>query len=162
MSKRRRQRSSGCSFENHAGRLRLRFRIPGHAGHCARATGLRDTPGNRQRLEKVRALVGAVIRAGQDPTPVLNDHFSPRPRVAGAAQARVAMAAASGPTVATYYERWIGEQAPVIRRAQARDYRRHIVTHVLPFLGQTSLAALRPSDIRGLQAELLTRGLSVK
>jgi hypothetical protein len=161
MSKRRRQRSSGCSFENHAGRLRLRYRIPGRPGHCARATGLPDTPGNRQRLERLRVLVGAVIRAGQDPTPVLDDHFNPRPRVA-TPTAPVAAAPLSGPTVAAYYERWIAEQTPVVRRAQARDYRRHVVTHVLPFLGQTSLAALRPSDIRGLQAELLTRGLSVK
>src|SRR5262245_58718337 len=159
MSKRRRQRSSGCSFENHAGRLRLRFRIPGQAGHRARATGLPDMPGNRQRLERLRVLVGAVIRAGQDPSPVLDAHFSPRPRVAVSPPAPDAV---SGPTVAAYYERWIAEQAPVVRRAQARDYRRHVVTHVLPSIGQMSLAALRPSDIRGLQAELLTRGLSVK
>jgi hypothetical protein len=50
ISKRRRQRSSGCSFENHEGRLRLRFRVPGR-GQRARTTGLLDTPGNRQRLE---------------------------------------------------------------------------------------------------------------
>jgi integrase len=69
---------------------------------------------------------------------------------------------ATGRTVADYYALWIAERTPVVRRGQARDYRRHLTTHVLPLLGTRSLAALRPSDVRGLQAELLTRGLSVK
>src|SRR5262245_10294584 len=109
MSTRRRTPSSGCSFENHAGRLRLRYRVPGH-GQRARTTGLPDTPGNRQRLERLRLLVGAVIRAGQDPTPVLEEHFGdhvgpapqPRPPAAPPAPADV--------TLAAYYERWIAEQ----------------------------------------------------
>src|SRR4029450_2576804 len=68
----------------------------------------------------------------------------------------------TGRTVADYYAMWIAERAPVVRRGQARDYRRHLTTHVLPRLGRRPLAALRPSDARGLQAELLTSGLSVK
>jgi hypothetical protein len=55
--------------------LRLRYRVPSR-GQGARATGLPDTPGDRQRLERLRLLVGAVIRAGQDPTPVLDEHFA--------------------------------------------------------------------------------------
>jgi integrase len=43
-----------------------------------------------------------------------------------------------------------------VRKAQTRDYR-HLSIYVMPILGQTPLAALRPGDIRGLQAELLAR-----
>jgi integrase len=156
MSTRRRQRSSGCSFENHGGRLRLRYRIPGRGQH-ARATGLRDTPGNRQRLERLRLLVGAVIRAGQDPTPVLDEHFAehigpaPLPRV-------TSVPPPNSVTLTEYYERWIGEQIALVRRAQARDYERHLRGYVLPVLGSLPIIALTAADVRGLQLELLTRG----
>jgi len=156
MSTRRRQRSSGCSFENHGGRLRLRYRIPGQGQH-ARATGLPDTPGNRQRLERLRLLVGAVIRAGQDPTPVLDEHFGdyigPAPLPKAAPQPPP-----SSVTLAAYYERWIAEQTQLVRRAQARDYERHLRGYVLPVLGTMLIATLMPADLRGLQLELLTRG----
>src|SRR5262245_43367715 len=111
MSMRRRQPSSGCSFENHAGRLRLRYRIPGEPGHRARATGLPDTPGNRRRLDRLRVLIGAVLRAGKDPTPVLDDHFGR----STTGTMPVESAAAAGPTLAAYYERWIVEQQPLVR-----------------------------------------------
>jgi len=61
----------------------------------------------------------------------------------------------TGPTVAEYYASWIKEQIPVVRRAQARDYRRHLIRYVLPILGKVPLAELRASHVRGLQAELL-------
>ncbi|MBP1688837.1 MAG: integrase family protein [Deltaproteobacteria bacterium] len=61
----------------------------------------------------------------------------------------------TGPTVAEYYSSWIKEQIPVVRRAQARDYRRHLIRYVLPILGKVPLAELRASHVRGLQAELL-------
>jgi integrase len=156
MSTRRRQRSSGCSFENHGGRLRLRYRIPGK-GQQARATGLPDTPGNRQRLERLRLLVGAVIRAGQDPTPVLDEHFGDYIGPAPLPKSAVALPPRSM-TLVAYYERWIGEQVALVRRAQARDYERHLRGYVLPVLGTMSIAELTPPAVRGLQLELLTRG----
>lgn len=64
----------------------------------------------------------------------------------------------TGPTVAQFYEQWISRQTPsFVRKAQARDYRRHLSMYVVPVLGQTPLASLRPNDIRGLQAALLAR-----
>ena len=154
MSTRRRQSSNGCSFENHAGRLRLRYRVPGQTGHRARATGLPDTPGNRRRLERLRVLVGAVLRAGKDPTPVLDEYFGRPPTGA----VRPEAPGATGPTLATYYEQWIVEQQPLVRRAQLRDYERHLTGYVLPVLGTVPFAALTPSHVSGLQAELLTKG----
>ena len=50
----------------------------------------------------------------------------------------------------------------MVRKAQARDYRKHIGGYVLPRLGSIPLAELAPRDILGLRAELLRRGLSVK
>jgi integrase len=62
-------------------------------------------------------------------------------------------------TVLAYYGRWILQQVPpLVRRAQARDYRRHLTGYVLPVLGSIRLADLTASDLRGLQSELLTGG----
>ena len=69
---------------------------------------------------------------------------------------------ALGPTLAEYAENFIAQRTPVVRKAQARDYRRHLLRYVVPILGHGLLGELRPSDVRGLQAELLSRGLSVK
>ena len=64
--------------------------------------------------------------------------------------------------MADYFEEWIAYQEPLVRKAQARDYRRHLKGYILPKLGSVPLAGLQPGDIRGLQAELLGHGLSVK
>jgi len=48
-----------------------------------------------------------------------------------------------------------------VRKAQARDYRRHLRI-VVERLGHVPLARFEPRDIRGLQAELLDRALSPK
>src|SRR5262249_40333774 len=129
-------------------------RIPGQAGHYARATGLPDTPAHRRQLERLRVLVGAVIRAGKDPTPILEQHLAGRVRAAAATVTRPAAA----PTLRMYYEQWIAEQTPLVRRAQARDYARHLTGYVLPVLGNVPVSTLSASEVRGLQVELLTRG----
>jgi integrase len=69
----------------------------------------------------------------------------------------------SGHTVASYAADVFlpYNQAPRVRKAQARDYRRHLRI-VVERLGDVPLARLEPRDIRGLQAELLDRGLSPK
>jgi len=101
-------------------------------------------------------LVGALIRAGKDPTAVLDEHLSARAdpnRVTA-----LAPPVPTGPTLTAYYERWIGKQEPLIRRAQLRDYERHLKGYVLPVLGAVAVTALTPSDLSGLQTELLTNG----
>jgi integrase len=161
MSRQRRQSYSGCSVESHEGRLRLRFRLAlpdGKTRHIARATGLVDTPDNRGQLKPLTNMVAAVIRAGKDPREVL-DKYLIRPE---GEPIDVAALLPAGPTVCEYYKSWIADQLPVVRKAQARDYRRRVTGYVLPTLGDMMLADLKPSDVRGLQAELLSRGLSVK
>jgi len=50
----------------------------------------------------------------------------------------------------------------MVRRAQARDYCRHIEGYVLARLGDLPVADLSPRDILGLRVELLQSGLSLK
>jgi integrase len=158
-SPRPKQPLSGCSFDTHRGKLRLRYRLRGGVQR-AQATGLADTPANRRRLERTRQLVAALIRAGTDPGAVLAARFGAR-RTRGAPP-MVPEPGGLGRTLTEYFEEWIAMRTPVIRKSQARDYRKHLTLHVLPTLGPRRLASLRPSDVLGLQVELLTRGLSVK
>jgi integrase len=52
-------------------------------------------------------------------------------------------------------------QVPRVRKAQAIDYKRHLGI-VAERLGNIPMAQLSPMDVRGLQVELLGRGLSPK
>jgi integrase len=147
---RRRGKHNGCSVEAHHGHLRLRFRWQGR--RYARATNLLDTPEHRARVQKLAGLVAATIAAGQDPL-LLLEKASRRPE----------QTLPSGKTVAGYFDLWVADKLPpMVRKAQARDYRRHIGGYVLSRLGATPVAELTPRDILGLRAELLQRGLSLK
>jgi integrase len=156
MSKRRRQDYIGCSIAEREGRLRLRFRWGGHPR--SRETGFADTPENRKALQPLAKLIAAAIEAGKDPTKVLDEALA---RPAGP-PVDFAAPRPAGPTVSDYFEDWVAQQAAVVRKAQARDYRRHLTGYVLPILGRMLLSDLKASDVRGLQIELLSRGLSVK
>jgi integrase len=50
----------------------------------------------------------------------------------------------------------------LVRKAQARDYRKHIDGYVLPRLGAIALGGLSAREVLGVRAELLQRGLSLK
>ena len=164
MSRKRRQAYSGCSLDSRRGRLRLRFRASaadGIARQVARATGYRDTPENRTRLRPLAKLIGAAIEAGKVLAEI--DAIIGRPQcVRPQEPVPPPQAGPSGPTVASYYEQWIAEQRPVIRKAQARDYTRHFGRYLLPAFGKITLSELKPADVRGLQAELLSKKLSPK
>ena len=149
MSRRRRRDYIGCSVGARDGKLRLRFRWQGRA-RC-RETGLDDTVANRKALEPLAQLVGAAIANGKDPTPVIAESL----RHEGGAS--IVAPKAAGPTVKDYYEEWIAERRSRVRKAQARDYRRHLEGDVLPTLGTLALGALKPRDVRGLQGDLLNR-----
>jgi len=144
----KRRRHIGCLVEAHRGRLRIRFRWQGR--RHSRTTDLADTRENRAELEKVAKLVGATIDAGRDPFELFE-------------QPRSEVRQRTGPTVREYFEQWIAQKVPpLVRKAQSRDYRRHIEGYVLERLGDVPLAELSPRHIVGLQAELIQRGLSVK
>jgi integrase len=157
MSKRRRQDYIGCSVGERAGWLRLRFRWQGKPRSVA--TGLAATPETRRALWPLAKKVGAVIKAGADPMAVLMKSLVRRPVGTVDAATRPSL----GRTVAEYANDWIAQQTPpLVRKAQARDYRRHVVNYVLPTLGSLLLADLKPGDLRGAQADLFSRGLSVR
>ena len=154
--RRRRTRAKylGCSIDAPRGRLRLRFRWQGKP--CAISSGLLDSPETRHALERVRRRVAASLEAGIDPRPALHASF------AGAKDADPGPLPVA-PTVASYFEQWIVDKVPPeVRRAQAKDYRRHLRGYVLPTLGERPLVELGPRDILGLRAELRQRGLSLK
>jgi hypothetical protein len=158
MSKRRRQRRrqsyAGCWIVDSHGELRLRYRWEGK--QRSQATGLAATEEHRRSLEDLRELVGRLVATGRDPAPLLASHFRRLTEVPSEDEGT------QRPTVGEYYVQWLREQIPAIRKAQARDYRRHVGAIVVPRLGAMRLADLRPSDVRGVQAELLESGLSVK
>ena len=164
MSKRRRQTYSGCSVESHRGQLRLRFRVrmpDGPVTHVSRATGYADTSENRAALHPLATLVGAAIDAGKTLAEI--DQIIARPpRAATRSNIEISRPPPSGLSLAGYYRTWIAEQTPLVRKAQRLDYKRHLTGYVLPTLGRVALADLKPADVRGLQAELLARGLSTK
>jgi hypothetical protein len=131
--------------EPQKGRWRVRFRWKGQ--RYARTTALAATTENRTQVEKLAKLVAATIAAGKSPLAL----FEPEKRSA---------TTSTSETVRQYCDRWITDKvSPMVRRAQARDYRRHIVGYVLPRIGSIPIERLTPRDIVGLQAELLARPL---
>lgn len=144
---RKRKVRRGCAVEVHRGRLRLRFTRNGKRSSRTLLGGIDSE--DRKRAEKLANAVAALISANRDPFELLDPpKADPSP---------------SGMTVAQYFDLWIADKIPPsVRKAQARDYRRHIRGYVLPKLGQIPIAELSARDIHGLKAELLGRGLSVK
>jgi integrase len=159
MSRKRRDAYEGCTTSSLRGKLRLRFRLAtadGREKQHAFPTGLEDTHQNRETLKPLRKVVGALVKAGKDPRPYLEECLA---RADGAPSAVVSSVTIAGETVEGYFRTWFPEQVarPSTRPAQRRDYRRHIEGYVLPGLGEMPLAGLRPKDVRGLQADLLGR-----
>ncbi len=145
----RRRKHTGCAVEAHNGHLRLRFRWQGQ--RYARTTALPDTAENRAQLQKLANLIAATIAAGKDPLVLL------------APTATSSQGQPHALTVREYFELWIADKVPpMVRKAQARDYRRHIEGYVLTLLGDLPIADVSPRDILGLRAQLLQRGLSLK
>jgi integrase len=119
-----------------------------------------DKPENWALLEPIRTTLGKLIERGKDPTPTLDAFF----HGAGTESSTLQPTATPlGPTVKSYATDVFlpYNQPPRVRKAQARDYRRHLKI-VIDALGDLPLATLEPSDIRGLQAELIDRKLSTK
>lgn len=140
---------NGCALERRkSGKLRLRFYVlvDGVRQHVGRDTGLDDTAEGRKAGERLRVAIGAAIRGGRtlaEIDMILSGGERPKPIIKGV-------------TVAEYYERWIDVQNATLRKGQRTDYRRHIRNYVLPILGPLPMADLKLTDIRSLQAELLS------
>ncbi len=151
-------RSSGCWIDTTPqGKLRLRWRAA-DGKKVGSATHLDPTAANRTRLEPLRALVAQYAKKGEDPRPLLEKYLEP---------CSTADPTAPPPTLEHTLRSYADEvfltyQTPLVRKAQARDYRRHLKI-VCQRLGDTPLSLLRPTDVRALQTELLEgRSLSIK
>jgi len=109
-------------------------------------------------LEPWRKAVAAIVRAGQDPAEWLDSNLRDRGIPKGTPEPPPAEQ-----TVAAYFLEWIATAVPpLVRKAQARDYRRHIKGYVLPALGRHVMADVTPRDARELQLTLMTRGRRVR
>lgn len=154
--KKRRKDYGGCAVEPHQGWFRLRFRVrlpDGRISRVSRQTGLAVSAENAPRARALAATVTGGLRAGRTLAELDEVLRLLVPRVEEATPP----AAPVPHTVRSYYEEWIAEQAPLVRKAQARVYRKDRERHVLPELGDLLLRDLKPKDIRGLQAELLAK-----
>lgn len=80
-------------------------------------------------------------------------------RTAEADAAAEALRAAS-PTLAWWATRWLGTARLRIRPSTLRAYRRAILTHVLPALGERPLIDLRSADIEAMLARFVDGGMA--
>src|SRR5262249_10153747 len=139
----------GCTLTEDGGVLRLRYRW--QRKQRSKSLAVPATAETRAALEPLQRLVADALDRGRDPAPLIAECLRPGTDASVTVQLPETMAA--------YYSRWIAQQVPpLVRRAQVRDYRRHLTGYVLPVLGLVPLANLTASDLRGLQSELLTSG----
>lgn len=171
---RSRKKRRHCSVEEHQGWLRIRFRLERRRVVFPRRFPL-STDG-RRRAERLADLIAPLLAAGLDPRAVLCDELAesrvpdadltrpePEPGTNTATQNVNASDASDPFTVRAFYSVWIDAKVPpLVRRAQARDYRKHLEKYVLPTLGDTSVDRLTADHLVALRADLLARGLSVK
>jgi Phage integrase, N-terminal SAM-like domain len=67
------------------------------------------------------------------------------------------------PTVGEFYAKWIERKMePLVRRAQARDYKQHFVAYILPAFKETRVLAIGAGDLKDFQVKLIRHGLKVK
>jgi integrase len=169
MGRKRKVRRQACSVEVTAtGLLRFRFRwkMPdGVVRKFAEATALRDTPENRERVERQAEMVGAEIRGGAF------DYLKWFPNGNRATEFLVASGAplpeklvrSDRRTVRDYYTEWIERKiAPFVRASAARDYRGHFRGYVLDVLGDVALEELSLAHLEDLRGTLRKRGLAEK
>jgi integrase len=163
MGRKRKIRRQACSVQvTPSGLLRFRFRsaLPdGSLRYFAEATALRDTPANRDRVQRQAELIGAEIRAGQF------DYLKWFPHGNRAADFLVATGrkpADNGhdgtPTVRQYYSEWIERKVvPLVRASAARDYRAHFGNYILDVLGDAPLDQLSLAHIEDLRHTMRNR-----
>lgn len=175
MSSQSEKRRARCSLEFRGRSCRIVYSWKGARVRCR-------TPFGPEDVEKVTDLVELMARLlalGVDPRRTLSEMpvaFSPPciadeealsvdaslkcdaalPSEPSSIEPRVATV---GPSVRMYYERWVQRMVtPHVRRAQQRDYRRHIENYVLPYLGELPLDAVTSAILCELRVRLLTKG----
>jgi integrase len=174
MSARSETRRKRCSLELHGKAYRIVYSWAG----CGRVRC--RTPWGRDEVDRAERLVDLMaylLEGAIDPRSALRDVeglvFTPRLDAATiddlASMSDVCAASpepnAGSPgrgrplTIADFYHRWVAPMvAPAVRRAQERDYRRHLEGYVLPRIGGLPIRDLTASALCDLRDELLTRG----
>jgi integrase len=76
------------------------------------------------------------------------------------ADAQAAADRAQSPTLAWWATRWLGTARLRVRSSTLRAYRRALVTHVIPMLGDRPLLDLRSADIEAMLAQLVDGGMA--
>jgi Arm DNA-binding domain/Phage integrase, N-terminal SAM-like domain len=168
--RRKRAKYRACVVQStRGGLLRVRFRgkLPDGSVHrFAEATALRDTPENRQRLERQAEIIGAEIRAGVFDYLKWFPNGNRAAAYKGARRAQSFRANIANPqrwTVRRYYDQWIERMAPpVVRASAARDYRSHFRNYILDAFGEAALEDLSLAHIEDLRVTMRDRGLSEK
>jgi|SRR5579862_7893188 len=152
----------GCKVvANRHGTLALRLHWRGRRSW--EGTGHPDTKANRQAFQRLADAITAEIRARQF-TPERYLHYFPRGNLAREFRPPVPQVARI-PTIRERYASWITrQQPPLVRPAQARDYRLHLTRYVLStplqdgrLVGDLPITALTYQLLAELQAALLTR-----
>lgn len=140
-----------CLTSSRNGILRLRYRWQGRQ----RSISLQvpDSPESRTAWAGVAAVVGQAVKAGRDPHPVLA-------AVLARASEPVPARPASGPTFGAYALAWLAQKTPMVRKSRAKILRHHINRYLVPAFGKQPVSEILPSEVSGLQAELMSRGLS--
>jgi integrase len=164
---------------NRHGRLALRLHWEGRRSW--EGANLRDTKKNREQLQRVADLISAEMRLGKFtakrylhffPTGNRAAEYDTRPTATGS-HAEEEVAAAKAPTVRKYFDEWMKhQQPPIVRPAQARDYRQHLTRYVVDavievagtehILGDLRLDEVKLGHLRAFQGELIGTGLKVK
>ncbi len=148
-SPQRQKRRPGCSVDPHRGRLRLRYRLNGKRKNWPAKNLPPDTPENRRKLKQLALVVGPLVRRGIDPTPALEAASHGDPAV-GRDKTD------TRPTIHEYYSSWIeGQVSPMVRKAQQRDYRQHIVRYILPVLGDLPVEEVTRKHLEEVRKRLL-------
>ena len=147
-----RGRRAHCSVDAHYGHLRLRWRFQGKRDGRVVPKWMSDDETHWIQARELAKRIDAIIARGDDP---LERVWQERSR---ATSARLD----PGLTVAEFYERWFEDVRvlPGTRKAQRRDYQRHIKRYVLPHIGHIPLTQLQSPDMVALQTMLLQQPIS--
>ncbi len=147
-----RGRRAHCSVDAHYGHLRLRWRFQGKRIPRVVAKWNANNEAHWTQARELARRIDSIIARGDDPLERVWREKS---------QAAIARLD-PGLTVAEFFERWF-EDVQVLsgtRKAQRRDYQRHIKGYVLPHIGHIPITQLQSPDMVGLQTMLLQQPIS--
>ena len=140
------------SVNSRDGRLYLDFRYKGQ--RCREQTRLSDTTANRQKLTKVLVMLEQQIKAG---TFDYGHHFPCSPKVEHFRQIKqLSRQKASGKRMqfGVFAQQWLEEKRVEWRQSQYETVKGILQYHLLPALGNQSVATLTKPDILAFRMRL--------